>query len=508
MIERRSQITVMALCLLARVPTFTAFVRRPTDWRRNCKPQSSSFKYSAGSCLGSHGRTRQTLLLDTIAPRDPYAAPRGSFTNFWYSEKRTDQQDADEKTLPCVTSLDREGRLPPGAYLQHEKDSASDPKETCRLSVAIDIARRKASDEDVDPQEMVQSLHRYIDSGLTTFALRAGTRDMQTWGEENVFGRLQYDTPDFVLNQCQFIVSYCAPAANTKGVSAQSIRRDILESLSRIGTDALDTVQLQYQSNSPFHLDALDVLEDLKRDGLVRSVTGRNFPTRLLRAANANRFRVDACQLDFNLLDPSTYDIERQLTCADLKSPMYASSVLAGGYLTDRYREVRFEPAKFLLTPSERHHRNTSFRVWCDRREVDQGDMWKHFQTTLLSTMVDLALKYRVSVASIALRWALQLDHVGSAVVSCRWRSLEEDNFLRKSRPQQLRQIFTFELDDEDMERLWAASGRAEIPPSDTPWDFEEEEEFLMKMERDSGLFLPSSSHRTKDSSNNKQLWL
>jgi diketogulonate reductase-like aldo/keto reductase len=87
-------------------------------------------------------------------------------------------------------------------------------------------------------------------------------------------------------------------------------------------------------------------------------------------------------------------------------------------------------------------------------------------------------------VASVALRWALQQELVTSVVPSC---TLYDDKDRPFDRPSKLREVFSFELDNEDLDRLWAISGKEKPSSSfvsDLQFDIENFEEI------GEGLFL------------------
>ena len=220
---------------------------------------------------------------------------------------------------------------------------------------------------------------------------------------------------------------------------------------------------------SPYHLDVLDCLMDLQRDGLIRSIGGKNIPPKLLREASACGFTMDSNQITLNLLHPTQYTCELQLACHDLGIKLLLSSPLAGGMLTNRYVSTRVEPPPWEMTPTERNYLVKVLSPWAKKHS--QEDRWTAYQHVMMDTLGDVALKHGVSVASVALRWAMQLDHVASVVVACTLEKLSHD--CHSDRPRQLRQVFQFELDEEDMERLWDASGEELLKtPDANPLDF------------------------------------
>ena len=195
------------------------------------------------------------------------------------NRKKDSQKEAPEKPppapkkIPVVPTLDKDGPLPPDAYHTFGREEFS-PKPTCALSVAINLDVSSGGDEtEMDPKQIVQGMQQCIDSGLTSFHLglpsrkplsKADTRkamddmsiqqeqlyssNLQAWGEENVYGLLKRMTPGFAMDKCHLTVPLATPSEVTQGsglVTRNSLRESITESLSRIGTDSIDTLQLE-----------------------------------------------------------------------------------------------------------------------------------------------------------------------------------------------------------------------------------------------------------------------
>lgn len=191
----------------------------------------------AFSRVDTHQSTRiKQQRLYSITIPDP---PPSSFdkieheSNFWHSTVRKDgssnnKYDEDDSTrIPCDPSLDIEGPLPSGAY-QILGKAENEPKPTCRLSIAVDTS---TSD---DPD--VSRLHRFIDSGLSTFQLQKNT--------EWVYRKLQADTPKTLLSCCQFILPFQTPSTSIMAQPAV-VRGNVLEALKRTGQESIDTLQLE-----------------------------------------------------------------------------------------------------------------------------------------------------------------------------------------------------------------------------------------------------------------------
>lgn len=434
-------------------------------------------------------------LSSTTSPSiSPAPAPAPGST-FWFAVVRHDEEDL--KRLPCVPTLDADGPLPPAAYLTHG-DPQNHPKATCRIATALSLD--EATADELEPTEIVSALHRYIDHGITSFQIQSRPIGLRPWTEESVYGRLWKETPLSVLNRCQLTVPMSIPGRHAVGITPSLLRKTVIESMARIDCEAIDVVQVEYEKDSPYFLEVLDCLQDLKRDGLVRSVAGRKVPANMLRLADRCGFSFDINQIPMNLLDPNAYNAEMRLAADDLGIALLLESPLAGGLLTNRYLQQPRRPYPWSFTKGERHHLRHTLPVW-NKLQPNPSNEWQNYQE-LLQVLDDLALKYSVSIASIVLRWSLQLEHVGGVVVaSAMVENAEMNRALRlKPRTQLLRQVFTFQLDDDDMEMLWKVSGRDE--PEVSEFD---EEAFMDMMERGNGLVLPKDSGT--DSSKRK-LWL
>jgi hypothetical protein len=278
-----------------------------------------------------------------------------SYSNFWYSVVQKEEDDSvDSPRVPCVPDLDREGPLPAGAYTTHSSDPVYDPQAICRVTIAVDLTNGldKDRDADMEPSKVVANMQKFLDAGMASFQLKSSsststrrssnadaTSGLQEWGEEQIFGRLRKETPAFALRNCHLVVPLHIPGPDAVGtVTASSIRQTVLASLVRTGGDCIDTIQLLPNPQSPYALDVLDCLQDLKREGYIRSVAGKSLDWRLVQEAHRCGFCIDSNQVDGNLLDPTTFDNpEQQLMCQDLGTKLLVAGPLAGGLLSGRH---------------------------------------------------------------------------------------------------------------------------------------------------------------------------
>lgn len=505
----------------------------------------------------------------------PAKKDKSNESTFWTSIVRKDETEIDRRTLPCVPTLDRNGPLPLGAYTVHGDGKAYTnfspfAKASCCIETAVDLTFQEI--DQADAGTIVAGLHRFIDAGLNTFQLAPARvlpsghqvkqqqqnspydTEIQEWGEENVFGRLRSQTPASVINDCHFTVPlHVSRVDDAVGSNTcLSIRRSILSSLSRTGGEIIDRVQLRLpkstDGNVPciprlYFLDILDGLQELQREGLIGSVSACSLPPDLLMFATRDcGFSLTSNQRVTNLLSPPPSEYEASLYSnsrngnSHAYASLIASSPLAGGLLTQNYyMDKESQGRKMLLTKPLENNQFALLQDWAKRWHDSTKDskskdstralttsaaismqaqtptILRTFQAVVLSTLNEIARKHQVSIASVVLRWTLQLDFISSTVVSCRFPQIMHAG--RKPREQELRQVFTFQLDEDDMERISELAGQGIRPNDVDSLGGGSAQELTDAMEGESGLFLPglrNERQRRRDelTRSNRKIWL
>ena len=419
-------------------------------------------------------------------------------SNFWNFAPETTRPDEND-TLPCESNLDADGPLPFGSYRMIGNPEC-DPKKTCLTTMSIDLMRLNPNPfsnnfdfSDIDVSKVVTNMQSMIDSGFTSFQIAPPitssklspssepilnvdwmeASSQEIWSESNLYSRLLKSTPSSVMSSCQLTTRINLPPKNYEGNFGRGsiIRQIVGQKISRLGVgDSIDTLQLCYKDgNNPYILDILDILFEMKREGLIRSLIGVNMPQSLLDDAETCGFKIDSNQIACNLLNPNQFFDQTTGLKNDSKKKLLYSSPLAGGILSDDFFLNKFSsPPPYSMSRAKNWHIENSVRGWAKRhhgdnvKEVRNGEIWDDFHSRFYGTLKDIALKHQVSVSSIALRWAMQIGNLGSVVVASGFNGLNDDDrpFVR---PHSLRQIYSFHLDDEDMEQLWDVSGKKEI---------------------------------------------
>jgi len=308
----------------------------------------------------------------------------------------------------------------------------------------------------------------------------------------------------------------------TKLISSMHSSSSSISSVKALFTDrtVLDNLILRHepQSETGLVLEILDALKDLKREGLVRSIGLDNFPIELLMEAqnygllfgndddkegnDKDNCLVESITVHGNILDPSNFvqhelDMRRnglaQSSLSSSSNTNYMtimSGVLAGGLLTDPYSsmpigaplhsQINYNNMKqnsiishvpsLNKWASIHRHRKLSQTKQQNQRHLSKRTMisnnnWIRCQSILMNKLSYIAAKYETTVSSVALRWALQT--CGGAVVSSSLTTTTPtttqnyhsgDNSVYE-RAKDFRNVFRFELDDDDLHEIWALSG-------------------------------------------------
>jgi len=412
------------------------------------------------------------------------------FVNFWGTKWSSDDDNETnaQRQVPFVPTLDvHDGPLPPGAYVMEGK-SEFDAKPTCRISIAVKSGNNDIMD---DPDEVVRMLQACVDAGFDTFQLHD-----QTTRSLDIIRRMNENTPSYVNKH--WSVSMKAPTifpdSNTS--LKLDIRHSILDLIEQTGGDALDSLQVdcsKLQTSIPSYETTLEMFEhlvDLQREGWIRSIGVKDIESPMLEKEIITYFgdNIDFKQQEGNLLLPPL----SSGPCT-FKKNIRMADALAGGLLTDLYSNNRISRKLLkhdlqnqlpLLTNNNMHLLND----WATRRKQQHKStstsvpVWKLYQEHVVEQMSWIAMKHDVSMSAVALRWALECgSDSGSGTTDSNERSIvssaladivfdpKEDVFQK---PTELRQVFRFQLDEEDKHILSELSADEQDEEENSEIDF------------------------------------
>ena len=290
----------------------------------------------------------------------------------------------------------------------------------------------------IDPQAAIASMMDYQAAGFTTWDLA----DHYGPAEDFIgtFRQRLIDTrgADALAHLQAFTKWVPRPGPMTRSIVENNI--DI--SLRRMQTPILDLVQFHWWDyHDPRYLDALTHLSDLRNEGKIRHLALTNFDTEHLQRLVDHGIRVVSNQVQYSLIDLRP-EVRMVPFCQAHHISLLTYGTLGGGLLSDTYLGQPEPHGAALHTASLRKY----------KQMIDAWGGWELFQE-LLQTLKQLADKYRVSIANVAVRAILDRPTVAGVIVGVRLG-------LQEHRDDNAR-VFSFTLAPEDLDRLQAVLAKS-----------------------------------------------
>jgi aryl-alcohol dehydrogenase-like predicted oxidoreductase/enamine deaminase RidA (YjgF/YER057c/UK114 family) len=221
-------------------------------------------------------------------------------------------------------------------------------------------------------------------------------------------------------------------------VSREAVRAAVIRAHSRLQTRRIDLMQFHWwMYHHPGWIDAMKELSVLQKEGAIGHLGTTNFDTDHLRLLHHHGIPIVSNQVSFSLLDRRAAN-DMTAFCLSSGTRLLAYGTLAGGLLTGKWHG-KAEPR-----PDE----VTDWSTQKYLRFVKEAGGWDVLQS-ILDALAQIAGQHRVSIANVALRWALEQRAVAAVIVGVRLGENDhrEDNL----------RIFDFELTDQDYALIDAA---------------------------------------------------
>jgi aryl-alcohol dehydrogenase-like predicted oxidoreductase len=184
---------------------------------------------------------------------------------------------------------------------------------------------------------------------------------------------------------------------------AKALRDQVLASLSRLGVDHVDLMQMHWPAEDDIPLEEYwPVLLEMKSEGLFSAVGLSNFDVSQLDAAEALG-HVDSLQPPFSLLDRSAGG-DVIPWCADHGTGVIVYSPMASGLLTGSFSRDRVES----LADDDWRRSDDAFTSELDRN------------LRLVEALRPVAERHGASLAEVAVAWTLAWPGVTAAIVGAR----------------------------------------------------------------------------------------
>jgi aryl-alcohol dehydrogenase-like predicted oxidoreductase len=497
------------------------------DWNR-CQQRTSSTT-RCFSTAAPH-ESKPTSGLDDKSSSPSPSPNRIEFVDFWGTKLRGDDDDQ-RLVLPVDPSLDRyDGPLPPKAYIIHGNPEF-DPKPNCRIALSLDWQQSHSRFQrfPLHGDLVVQKIQKCLDAGFQTFRLSSQSIKNSNEGM-GMIGRVVRETPKFV--DMHWTVRLELP----KQITPATVREAVVELLSTTRMDSLDTVLVPYDSDilPQYHLEVMDVLHDMQRDGIISSIGVEEWPASLIKQAKDCGFKnIHVHQQSGNLLLPPPARLKSMGNIDGGEANTVGewwTNPLAGNFLSENVLLSRNPPVyaegwnDVRKWYSRKHHNRREKRG--PSSSVSNSDVWKVFNKNVYGNLRHISLKHEVSIAAIALRWCLQEKAPGdpnnpaSGIIYPLLLVEEPEGELAKQL-RDLRDVFRFELDEEDLEMLNSIVARSkpkatkiriddvDVPIEDIPVEFLKEFQALSGgQDDDEYMDSEEAEDYPKIDFDNRSLWL
>ncbi|MDR1602981.1 MAG: aldo/keto reductase [Tannerella sp.] len=265
------------------------------------------------------------------------------------------------------------------------------------------------SQKDVD-----NVVHAALDAGVNTF----DTAEMYNGGEsERALGQALKGRRHEAV-----VISKISPS------NCHRVRRHCEQSLRRLGTDYLDVYMLHWPINKlsvehftsdssliespPTVEEAYAQLDELKKEGLIRSVGMSNFGRRQMEEVVRTGVQIDVNEMSYNIVSRA---IEAEIApyCMENSISIIGSMGLQQGLLAGRYKTPGDVP------PHQAHSRHyPDFRGEGTSRHGEAGAEKELFE--VVDRLREIAGTLHVHIAQLSIAWILKKPFMASTLVGSR----------------------------------------------------------------------------------------
>ena len=244
----------------------------------------------------------------------------------------------------------------------------------------------------------IATIHAALDHGINFF----DTAEAYANGKsEEIVGRALADRRDRAIIGTKISPTHTEP----------TVLREYCEaSLRRLQIDTIDVYMVHWPITTHTVADSFAVLDDLKREGKIRSIGVSNFGVQQLSEALETGVQIDVNQLCYNLLSRAV-EFEIFALCRQHQISVTAYMPLMQGLLADKYRTPEQVPAFRART---RHFRS-------DRHHARHGEPGAETETfAAIDAIREIAHELGEPMANVALAWVAAKPGVASVLAGGR----------------------------------------------------------------------------------------
>lgn len=319
--------------------------------------------------------------------------------------------------------------------------------ETARLSAEITVSRVAKGNwqladkhgADYDSETAIEDMRAFVEAGITLF----DCADHYV-GVESLIGRFRARYPEHA-RRLRVSTKVVPDLESIATLRRSDLERIVDTSLSRLGVERLDLAQFHWWDyRVPGYVQAMVWLQELRQAGKIALVGTTNFDTTRLREITTAGVQVASNQLQYSVLDHRPESAMAEF-CGAHGIAMLCYGVLAGGFLSSRWLG---QPDP---TPPFANRSLVKYRLI-----IEDFGGWARFQQ-LLAVLESIALKHRVSLATVATRYVLDKPGVTAVIIGARGAAHLPDTLA----------VFGCSLDDSDRATIAAMTRSAPGPLGD-----------------------------------------
>lgn len=192
-------------------------------------------------------------------------------------------------------------------------------------------------------------------------------------------------------------------------VTAADVRAAIERSLERLRVPAIDLLQFHaWNYADPSWLEALFLLQDLKREGLIRHLGLTNVDAAHLRVVLASGIEVVSNQVSHSLIDRRAAG-NLAAVCAEFGVGLLAYGTVCGGWLSE----------KWLGADQPAWEQDGTWSQMKYGRFIREAGGWAALQRVLRAAK-DVAERHGVSLTNVATRFIMEQPGVAAVIVGAR----------------------------------------------------------------------------------------
>lgn len=299
------------------------------------------------------------------------------------------------------------------------------------------MADQERDGRQIDLDAAAAAMHPYAEAGLTTFDMA------DHYGSSEIVAGRYRRRPG-----ARPVELFTKWVPSPGRVTATEVRAAVQRALTRMQGDTIDLLQYHaWNYADPSWIETLFLLQDLKREGLIRHLGLTNVDTAHLRMVVASGIEVVSNQVSYSLFDQrASKGLGPYCATHDVK--LLAYGTLGGGWLSDRW----------LGQPEPDWERTGTWSQMKYGRFLRTAGGWEALQR-LLRVVRAVADRHGVSIATVASRYILEQPGVAGVIIGARLSERAHiDDTVR---------LFSVALSAEDHAAIAAAQATLAAIPGD-----------------------------------------